>query len=124
MVVMAWPHGGVLGQLVQNFGQAVVHGLCTARLKIGAATAIDQQGIAREDMRGLWGRQVKTHAASGVARCVQCLQSKTAKGQHLPIHQLNRCSADVTAFRGCSFNAKVLGQQTCAGNVIGVGMRF
>ena len=41
-----------------------------------------------------------------------------------PMAPANRSSADVAAFRGRSFHAKVLGQQTCAGDVIGVGMRF
>ena len=75
-------------------------------------------------MRCVGRVQIKAHAACGVTGRVQCFEGERAKWNHLTVDQLNRCSADVTAFGCGGLNAKMFGQQTCAGNVICVGMGF
>jgi hypothetical protein len=49
-VIVTRPNTRLIWQLEQNLRQTVEHVLRAARLKIGAPTAVDQQGVATEQM--------------------------------------------------------------------------
>ena len=50
LVIMPWPDRGAFRQLEQDLSQAVIQRFSTARLKICATTAVNEQGIARENI--------------------------------------------------------------------------
>jgi hypothetical protein len=118
---VAGPDGGGVGQLEQHLGQAVVQLRGAAGLEVGAATAVDQQRVAGEDMLA----PHKTHAARGVARRVQGADCSAPKVSVIAIRQLHRGSADAAALPVRRFwHPSQLCQLAGAGDVVGMGVGF
>ncbi|RYI32765.1 MAG: DUF5009 domain-containing protein [Acetobacteraceae bacterium] len=123
-VVMRGPDDGVVGQREQHIGDALIQRGRIARLEVGAAAAVDEQGVAGENVPVFAAGPEVAHAASGVARRVQRAQLLAAKGQHLSVLQLGRHRADATAGRRCRLRAGVLDQLARTGDVVGMVVRL
>ena len=111
---MTRPNVGVTGQVEQNLGDAAVQVGAAARLKVGAATAVDEQCVASEDVPCLRCAVVAlcalphvAHAARRVARGVQRTNLLAAKAQCVSVFELNRSRGDAAAIRRCGFGTRV-----------------
>ena len=130
LVVVARPDGGVVRQGEQLLRDAAIKRVSTAGLKIGAATTIDEQGVAGEHVyrraraavAALGRPPDKTHAAFGVAGRVQYRNVFAAKRQMVAVLKLHQRRGDAAARRGSRFGPGVFGQLPGAGDVVGVGM--
>ena len=114
----------MVGQGEQDLGEAAVECCGAARLEIGAATTVDEQGVTGEGVHRIGGLPHKAHAAGGVARRVQGLQGVSAKTQARAVAELHRSGANATALGRSGLGACQLGELARAGDVIGVGVRF
>lgn len=83
-----------------------------------------QQGVAGEHM-GLGALLPdKTHAARRYGQGCAGREAAGCKYQHVTISQLSTGGADAAGGRGGGFGTGMFGQQTSAGDVVGVGMSF
>jgi len=116
----------VVGQRKQLPGQAVVERAGVARLEVGAAAAVDQQGIAGEDAahdavgRGLFPQVA--HAAGGVPGRMDGAQHLFAEGDSVAVDQLLLRGLDIAAGRRRSVRAGLQRKVAGRGDVVGMGM--